>query len=372
MSGGAKGRAAAAGCAAAEGCAAAASRVAADGSATRPKAAALRALLEAFAVGDAVGMATEFMTRREIVERFGMVSGLTDPALSKNHGDLRRGQVTDDTEQVLCLLDEYCLAGKIDPRRTAERLLRWARESGAVEKRYIGPSSKAALQAIAEGADPAEAGKRGTTCGGVMRSPSAALYALCRGLPLAESVRGCLLPTHNTEPALGAGVAYARALEFALGGGSPDEVAAAASSGEAEGAAFAPWPLCAASVGGRLAHFRSIMAGFGGPGAVLDFLYNVFGTGLESADVAAAALCIYFWAPGDPWLCIRMGASAGGDTDTIAALAGMLAASTCAAKGRGHGIPEGVLAEVIAGNNLDLAAVAARVAGEAGQPGEAR
>ena len=94
------------------GCAAAASRAAADGRAARPKAAAVRALLEAFAVGDAVGMATEFMTRREIVERFDMVSGLTEPALSKNHGDLRRGQVTDDTEQVLCLLTNTALQAR--------------------------------------------------------------------------------------------------------------------------------------------------------------------------------------------------------------------------------------------------------------------
>lgn len=341
----------------------------------RPSAATLRVLLEAFAVGDAVGMATEFMTRREILERFGMVRGPCDPSLSKNHGDLRRAQVTDDTEQVLCLLDEYCLSGGIDPRRTAERLLRWAKESDAVEKRYIGPSSKTALRAIAEGADPAEAGKRGTTCGGVMRSPSAILFALCRGLPLAESVRGCLMPTHNTEPALGAGMAYARALEAALGGGSPDEVAAAARFGEAEGAALAPWPFCAPSLGERVACFRSLMVDFGGPDAALDFLYGVFGTGLESADVAAAALCVYFWAPDNPWLCVRMGASIGGDTDTIAALAAMLAAATRAAKGQGHGIPEGVLSEVLEVNGLDLAALAERVAGGkdgADRPGESR
>ena len=241
-----------------------------------------------------------------------------------------------------------------------------------MEKRYIGPSSKAALQAIAE----APIGGSREKGHHLRRRYEEPLGCPLRALPGAsaggERAAPALLPTHNTEPALGAGVAYARALECALGGGSPDEVAAAAASGEAEGAVFAPWPICAPSVGGRLAHFRSIMADFDGPGVVLDFLYNVFGTGLESADVAAAALCIYFWAPGDPWLCIRMGASAGGDTDTIAALAGMLAAAACAAKGRGHGIPEGVLAEVIAGNNLDLAAVAARVADEAGQPGEAR
>jgi ADP-ribosylglycohydrolase len=120
------------------------------------------------------------------------------------------------------------------------------------------------------------------------------------------------------------------------------------------------------------------MAGFKGPDEALDFLYGVFGTGLESADVAAAALCVYCWAPDDPWLCVRLGASVGGDTDTIAALAGMLAAATCAAKGEGHGIPESLLAEVIAGNGLNLAAIAERVAcgeaggGGSGQPGETR
>ncbi len=332
------------------------------GSAGRPSAAMVRTMLEAFAVGDAVGMATEFMTRPEIVEHFGMVSGLTDPALSRNHSDLRRGQVTDDTEQLLCLLDEYCLRDGIDPRQTAERLLRWVRESGAVEKRYIGPSSKAALQAIAEGADPAEAGKRGTTCGGVMRSPAAAIFALCRGLPLGKCVRDCLLPTHNTQPALEAALAYARALEMALKGGSPNEVAAAASAGETEGGRLAPWPLCAPSVAARFSWFRSLMSGLSGPEEALDFLYSVYGTGLESADVAAAALCIYFWAPDDPWLCIRMGASIGGDTDTIAALAGMLAAASCAAASRGHGIPTGLLAEVLEGNSLNLETLSRSVA----------
>jgi ADP-ribosylglycohydrolase len=116
------------------------------------------------------------------------------------------------------------------------------------------------------------------------------------------------------------------------------------------------------------------MVDFGGPDAALDFLYGVFGTGLESADVAAAALCVYFWAPDNPWLCIRMGASIGGDTDTIAALAAMLAAATRAAKGQGHGIPEGVLSEVLEVNGLDLATLAERVAGGdgAGRPGESR
>lgn len=328
----------------------------------RPTAETVRILLEAFAVGDAVGMATEFMTRGEILEHFGMLSGLIDPEVSKNHSDLRRGQVTDDTEQVLSLLEEYCARGRIDSRETAERLLRWVRESGAIERRYIGPSSKAALAAIAEGSDPAEAGKFGTTCGGIMRSPAAILFSLCRGLPLAESVLSCLIPTHNTRPALEAAMAYARALEAILGGAGPGEAAEAACSGAVEGQKLALGAFCSPSVSARLSCFQILSSWMNGPGDVLDFLYGVFGTGLDSADVAAASICLYLWAPFDPWLCIRMGASAGGDTDTIAALAGMLAAASCAASGKGHGIPADVLSEVLEGNNLDLAALAERVA----------
>lgn len=322
----------------------------------------LRALLEAFAVGDALGMATEFMTRAEISDRFGLVDTLIEPALSKNHAELRKAQVTDDTEQVIALLDEYCEKGRIDPRETAERLLRWVKESGAIEKRYIGPSSKAALQAIAEGADPSKTGLGGTTCGGVMRSPAAVLFALCNDLPIDLSVQACLLPTHNTRPALESAAAFAYALREALSGADPLATIAAAQRGASAGAALAPWELCGPSLSSRLDHFISIASRFPGPDAVLDFLYRVYGTGLESVDVAAAALCIHFYAPLDTWLCLRMGASVGGDTDTIAALAGILSAASRAAMGKPHNIPAEILGEVLAANSLNLASIASRLA----------
>ena len=322
----------------------------------------LRALLEAFAVGDALGMATEFMTRAEISDRFGLVDTFIEPAFSKNHSDLAKARVTDDTEQVIALLDEYCEKGRIDPRETAERLLLWVKESGAIEKRYIGPSSKAALQAIAGGADPSKTGRGGTTCGGVMRSPAAVLFALCNDLPIDASVQACLLPTHNTRPALESAAAFAYALKEALSGGDALATIAAAQKGASVGAAMAPWELCGPSLSSRLEHFRSIATQFQGPGAVLDFLYRVYGTGLESVDVAAAALCIHFYAPLDTWLCLRMGASVGGDTDTIAALAGILSAASRAAIGKPHNIPAEILAEVLAANSLNLASIASRLA----------
>jgi len=328
-------------------------------------------VLEAFAVGDALGMPTEFMTRREISARFGLVDRLLKPEESKNHSDLRRGQVTDDTEQVLALLDEYCLKDRIDPEKTADRLLRWMKESGAVEKRYIGPSSKIALEAIGAGADPAKAGQGGTTCGGVMRSPAAVLFALARGLPLDASVQACLLPTHNTQPALETATAYAFALSEALEGGDPAGIAAAVGRGSLAGSALAPWERCGASLSARIGHFLSILPGFREPDEVLDFLYGVYGTGLESVDVAAAAICIFLYAAGDTWLCLRMGASVGGDTDTIAALAGALSAAHRASRGEDHSIPVDILDEVIKGNGLDLQALVARlIPGEGPAPGK--
>lgn len=322
----------------------------------------LVSLMEAFASGDALGMPTEFMTRGEIQQSFGLVDRLLDAGESKNHGDLEKGRITDDTEQVLCLLDEYALRGRVDARETAARLLRWVKESGAVEKRYIGPSSRAALQAIEGGADPCETGRGGTTCGGVMRSPAAALFALSRDLPLDKSLHACLIPTHNTRPALEAALAYAYALREALAGGAPDSIIGAALRGAEAGIHCAPQDFCGPSLSARLELFQELLPGFSGPGEVLDFLYGVFGTGLESVDVAAAVLCIFLYAEDDCWLCLHMGASVGGDTDTIAALSGMLSAAHCAAAGRGHNIPREIVQTVKEVNGLDLAALAARVA----------
>jgi len=43
----------------------------------------VKQVLEAFAVGDAMGMPTEFMTLEEIREKFGIVDALLDPSVSR-------------------------------------------------------------------------------------------------------------------------------------------------------------------------------------------------------------------------------------------------------------------------------------------------
>ncbi|HQE69438.1 MAG TPA: ADP-ribosylglycohydrolase family protein [Rectinema sp.] len=324
----------------------------------------IRGILTAYAVGDAMGMPTEFMTRAEISSRFGLVDRLLEPSQSKNHPNLPKASITDDTEQVCTLLEEYSEKDSIDPYITAKRLLRWMRDSNAIEKGYIGPSSRLALEAIERGESPEEAGKKGTTCGGVMRSPAAVLFATARQRPLANCVRACLIPTHNTQLAMEPAMAYGYALHAAICGKDIEGILSEAKKG-AEAAQAAPdsqvYPQCGASVVARLLHFKELASSFSSPDEVLDFIYYVYGTTLASVDVATAAMCIFLSAKDDVWLSIRMGTSVGGDTDTIAALAGALSAAYALSHGQSLNIPKAIVSEVLENNKLDFDRLAERL-----------
>jgi ADP-ribosylglycohydrolase len=79
-------------------------------------------------------------------------------------------------------------------------------------------------------------------------------------------------------------------------------------------------------------------------------LYDLVGTSLASQESVPAAFAVLAAYPDDPWLAVRIAASAGGDTDTIAAIAGAIA-------GACHGLdgfPAEARTTVAAVNNLDL------------------
>lgn len=319
----------------------------------------IAAVLEAIAVGDAVGMPTEFMTRRQIRDIYGQIDGLPSPELSLTHNNLKYAQVTDDTEQNIYLIREYCKTGRIDVNGTALCLLRWVRETDAAGKKYIGPSSLKALELVAEGEDPYKTGLKGTTCGGIMRIPSA---VLCTGdknrETLINNVLNCCIPTHNTSTALEAATAYALALRTAFEAVSADTVIASALEGAAAGIENAPYRMCAASSAERIRYLRQLVPGFKTGDGLLDFLFDIFGTGLESEDICPAVFGIFLYARDDAWLAIRLAASMGGDTDTVAALSGAL----CCAFAKGHNIPCSVLTAVKAANQLDFSSLSADIA----------
>ena len=167
---------------------------------------------------------------------------------------------------------------------------------------------------------------------------------------LIRNVVLCLKATHNTSQAIEAASAYACAIASALEGKTIEEIISSASLGAKKGILSAPEISCGASSGKRIKYLHTHILDFETEKSLLDFLFGVFGTGLESADVCAAVFGIFLYAKDDVYKAIRMGASIGGDTDTIAALVGAL----CTAYAGRHNIPEKIVNQVKSINVLDF------------------
>ncbi|RLL83072.1 ADP-ribosylglycohydrolase family protein [Mesotoga sp. BH458_6_3_2_1] len=304
--------------------------------------------LEAFTVGDAMGMVTEFMTRRQISARFEFVSDLLEPEHSLIHKNLARGQITDDTEQVLYLIKLYNEKRNFSQETVKEALCRWVDECDPVRKGYIGPSTKRAIEAFK---NKEEFESLGTTSGAPMRVLAPVLCSLNKSEKhLVEVIRECTVPTHNTNLALEASLSVGFAYYYAAKGQGVNQIVEAA----IRGSRLAGESSCAEFVGPSAGERLSVIGDqIGGelPGDFLDRIYYLFGTTMEAVDVAVAAIAIGLFCRDDVWQAIRMGASIGGDTDTIAAIAGALSSL----QGETNNIPHFITQKVSKTNeNLDL------------------
>jgi ADP-ribosylglycohydrolase len=322
--------------------------------------------LYGLAVGDALGMPTESLPRAEIVARYGPLvdsfrPGPPDQPLAAG---LPAGTVTDDTEQALLLAGLIIEgAGVVDQPEFARRLIGWEEEMRARGSlSLLGPSTRRALAALLAGADVAEAGRFGTTNGAAMRITPVGIATPCDDLGLlVDRVVAASRVTHNTGVALAAAGAVAAAVSAGVAGASVPEAtsAAIAAAGQAAGRGY--W-VAAADVAARIGWAAGLTAGLA-PQAAIDAVYTLVGTSLASQESVPAVFAILAAAPDDPWLACRMAASAGGDTDSIAAMAGAIA-------GACHGvaaIPAPARATVSEVNGLQLDEVAAGLLAVRGQ-----
>jgi ADP-ribosylglycohydrolase len=314
--------------------------------------------LYGLAVGDALGMPTESLSRPQIVARYGPLleefhPGALDQPLAPG---LPAGTVTDDTEQAL-LLAELIIegGGAVDEAEFARRLLAWEedmRARGSLS--LLGPSTKRALSALLAGVPLAETGRSGTTNGAAMRITPVGVATAAGDLDaLIGRVVAASRVTHNTGVALAGAAAVAAAVSAGVAGaGVPDALeAAVTAAGRAAG--HGHW-VAAADVAARISWATGLTAGRPVP-EVLELVYTLVGTSLATQESVPAAFAILAAAPDDPWLACRMAASAGGDCDTIAAITG-------AVGGACHGVsafPEQARATVSAVNGLALDEVAA-------------
>lgn len=283
----------------------------------------IKGVLLGGAVGDAMGMPTEFFSRRKIKEKYGKVetflSGSPDSVISKG---FKAGETTDDTANSMMVSEMLIESnGEISPELYLKKLKEWSKSSGK-SALVTGPSTQRAISMIERGIPIEEAGKLGTTNGAAMKV--APLGVLCDYQDLEDLVNRVHLlcmPTHNTGVAIGGAAAVAAIISYVITGGKDwNEIwnlaFRAIERGSAEGFDY-PIP----SLRKRLELARSIVDSRKNDESALSDLYEIVGTGVATIESVPSAVAIAYMVQGDPAKCASYCASIGGDTDTIGAIA---------------------------------------------------
>ncbi|WP_420032679.1 ADP-ribosylglycohydrolase family protein [Streptomyces sp. cg28] len=281
------------------------------------------------ALGDALGMPTQVMSRADVVRVYGTLDGF-EPALPDNpvSAGMPAGSVTDDTDQAVIVARLIVEGGgHVDPLRFAEELLSWEKEMKAKGSfDLLGPSTKAALDAVARGTDPKEAGKHGTTNGAAMRvTPVGIAFPLGDTEAFLDRVVESCQVTHDTTIGIAGAAAVAAAVSTGVAGGTLDAAFDAAIAASAAGARRGNW-MAGADISARIGWARELVAGLD-EAAALDRIDALIGTSVASQESVPAAFAVLALTGGDPWRSALLAANLGGDSDTIGAIAGAIAGS---------------------------------------------
>jgi len=317
--------------------------------------------LYGLALGDALGMPTQMLSREQITARYGRVlTGFNAaPADHPLAAGMPAGSVTDDTEQALLLARLLIDAGgTVDAAELARRLAAWEddmRDRGSLD--LLGPSTKLAIERVLAGAPLDEVGRQGTTNGAAMRiapvgiiSPSADLDALVDRVVEASEL------THNTGVALAGAAAVAAAVSAGIDGATVPEAVALGVAAARKAVRRGFW-VAAADVAERIVWATGDLIRGVSVDQACERVNLLVCTSLATQESVPAAFALLALSPDDAWLATRLAASIGGDCDTIAAITGAIA-------GACHGMeafPADARTTVARVNHLDLDTVADRL-----------
>nr|WP_269330331.1 ADP-ribosylglycohydrolase family protein [Kineosporia babensis] len=275
------------------------------------------------ALGDALGMPTQSMSPAEIAEDYGTITGLIDAGPRQRiAAGMPAGSITDDTEQAV-LVAELLIQGngRIDPDRFAKSLLEWERAMAAKGSLdLLGPSTKAAVQRILDGVPVEEAGSGGTTNGAAMRiAPVGIAYTTADLEAFVAAVHDSCRLTHDTGLGVAGAAAVAAAVSAGLDGASRSEALDLALRAAEIGAQRGNW-IAGADIAAKLLWARQYLPGLPRNQQIATVV-EVIGTSVASQESVVAALALVALDL-EPFETICIAAGLGGDTDTIAAMAG--------------------------------------------------
>ena len=315
-----------------------------------------RGTLWGLAIGDALGMPTQMLSRAAIRATLGELDGFrpaaTDHPLAAG---MAAGSVTDDTEQAV-LLAHALLAhdGHVDAAELAAALVAWEddmRARGSLD--LLGPSTTRAVAAVLAGVPAREAGRSGTTNGAAMRITPVGIVMPTDDLDaLVDRVVEASRVTHHTGVAIAGAAAVAAAVSAGIEGADVAAATDVAIEAARRGALRGSW-VAAADVARRI-RWAVDLVDRADPGRTLRDVEELVGTSLATQESVPAAFALLALHPDDPWRACLAAAAIGGDCDTIAAMAGAVAGACHGTAG----FPAHAVATVRSVNALDLDPVA--------------
>jgi ADP-ribosylglycohydrolase len=303
------------------------------------------------ALGDAMGMPTQAMSREQIAERYGQVRTLLAAADDQPVAPgMPAGSITDDTEQAMLVARLFVEGhGYIDPHKFAEALRLW--ESDMIRRGsldLLGPSTKRALDLLADGADPGEAGRTGDTNGAAMRVTPIGI-AVRPGEDLIEAVVQASRVTHNTSLGIAAASAIAAAVSASVDGASLTVALDEAERAAEAGARHGHW-VPGGEISPRIRWARQWVRGMD-RASLAGAVAEVIGTSVAAQESVVAAIALAEALGEHPAEALAMAAGIGGDTDTVAAMCGAILGAQYGLEG----LPGELVDTVRRVNDLDLA-----------------
>lgn len=325
-----------------------------------------RGSLAAACIADALGAPTEELSRRQVRAEFGAY--VTEfhaplPGAPYAHGR-SAAQITDDSSQMLMLSDLLARTdGKITAENITSMLIEWSSDERYFPH-FAGPTTRAAIDALAGGADPWDVGKagsimtQGASNGAAMRIVPVGLFHHGDIDAAVETAFITCVPSHNTSLGVSGAAAIAAAVAVACtDGATVQDVVAAAKEGAKLGEELGrrdgrdvPGP----SIARRIDRAITLGAAAGSDDEIIADIEAEIGVGLPAAEAVPAAVGFFAAAGGDPVRTAQLAANAGGDSDTIGCMAAGIAGAHCGYEA----LDEALVDEVEKANDIDIAAAA--------------
>ncbi len=262
------------------------------------------------AVGDALGAPVEGMSRDTIREIYGTVTDLVEDGLGL-------GRITDDTQMTVSLAQSIIEMGCFSPRHAGAKFANWIAASDArvKEARGVGMTCGIACRRLTQGVHHSESGVDSAGCGAAMRvGPIGLRYHHDKKELLWASVEQARITHTHTEAQAGSA-----AVAYAVAHGVEDE-------GDLDRLAFTGAVAdfvrrLDVNMADRIARLRDYLDAPAEEG----FAYT--GTGGHVIETVPAALFAFLHCPYDMERTLIEAVNAGGDADSVAAIAGAVSGS---------------------------------------------